>query len=84
MIRFGAYRSWWRPLPGWLKLVTVLGIYPAWFFIVYCVFTESAKSREAIIAFCIFFIGTMLHILFDRRNRGGTEESGGIDFFGGD
>lgn len=84
MDRLEAYRSWWRPLPAWLKLVTAVGIYPAWFFIAYCVFTGASKSREALLAFGIFMIGTLLHIAFDRRNRSGDREQGGFDFFGGE
>jgi hypothetical protein len=84
MDRLKAYRSWWRPLPAWLKLVTAAGIYPAWFFIVYCVFTGASKSLEAVLAFGVCTIGTLLHIAFDGRNRGGSREHGGVDVFGGD
>jgi len=84
MDRLEAYRSWWQPLPAWLKLVTAVGIYPAWLFIVYCVFTGASKSREAMLAFGVFFIGTLLHIAFDRRNRGSSRERNGFDFFGGE
>jgi hypothetical protein len=78
------YQSWWRPLPAWLKLVTAVGIYPAWFFIVYCVFTGASKSQEALLAFGVCVIGTLLHIAFDRRNRGGSHERDGLDFGSGE
>jgi len=84
MERLQAYRDWWRPLPAWLKLVTALGIYPAWFLIVYSVFTGASESREAFIAFGVCMVGALLHIAFDRRNRGGRREQGGFDFFGGE
>jgi hypothetical protein len=83
MDRLEAYRSWWRPLPAWLKLVTVVGVYPAWLFIAYCVFTGASKSRGALFAFGIFAVGALLHIAFDRRNRRAGGERGGFDFFGG-
>ena len=80
-----AYRSWWRPLPAWLKLVTVLGIYPAWCFIIYCVFADASKSLEAIIAFGVCMIATLLHMMFDCRNREDDgREHGGLDFLGGE
>ncbi|MBB5713153.1 hypothetical protein [Sphingomonas xinjiangensis] len=60
------------------------GIYPAWFFIVYCVFTGASKSQEALFAFGVFSIGTLLHISFDRRDRGAHREQGGVDFVGGE
>ena len=82
--RLNAYRSWWRPLPAWLKLVTAAGIYPAWFFLIYCVFTGASKSREALFAFGVFAAGALLHIAFDRRNRGGNPDRGGFDFFDGE
>ncbi|RYE65475.1 MAG: hypothetical protein EOO81_12640 [Oxalobacteraceae bacterium] len=82
MKRLEAYRDWWRPLPVWLKLVTTVCIYPAWFFIVYCVFTGASESQEAFLAFGVFMAGTLLHIAFDRRNRGDCREPDGIDYLG--
>ena len=84
MDRLESHRSWWRPLPIWLKLVTVVGIYPAWLFIVYCVFTGASKSQEALIAFGVGVIGTLLHIAFDRRDQGGGREQSGFDVSGGE
>jgi hypothetical protein len=84
MDRLQAYRRWWQPLPAWLKLVTAVGIYPAWLFIVFCVFTGASKSREALLAFGVCTIGTLLHIAFDRRDRDVSREQDGVDFFGGD
>lgn len=84
MDRLEAYRSWWQPLPAWLKLVTVMGIYPAWLFIVYCVFTGASKSQEAVIAFAIFAIGTLLHIAFNGRNRSSGQKEGGFNFSSGE
>ncbi|URW74535.1 hypothetical protein M9980_08065 [Sphingomonas donggukensis] len=84
MDRFKSYRSWWRPLPAWLKLITVLGIYPAWLFIVYCACTSASKSQDALLAFGVFALGTVLHIAFDRRNRGAGPEQGGDDIVGGE
>ena len=84
MDRLEAYRSWWRPLPAWLKLVTAAGFYPAWLFIIYCVLIGAAKSVAALIAFGICLVVALLHIAFDRRNRDGIPERGGIDFIGGE
>jgi len=69
MKRATSYQSWWKPLPLWLKLVTVCGAYPAWLFIIYCVLSGQAKSWGALFAFSIFASCTLLHIVFDRRNR---------------
>jgi hypothetical protein len=82
MGRLEASRRWWRPLPAWLKLVTITGVYPAWFFIIYCLFTEASKGREALPAFDVFTIGALLHIAFDRRNRGGGQDRNGLEFPG--
>lgn len=82
MDHLDSYSSWWGPMPVWLKLVTALGIYPAWFFTVYCLVTGASKSREALLAFGVCMIGTLLHIAFDRRNRGGNQEPGDFDNFG--
>ena len=84
MKRLIAYRDLWRDLPAWLKLITAVGIYPAWVFIGYCVFTGASKSLGALVAFGIFAIGTLLHVAFDRRNRSLDGAKGGIDFFGGE
>lgn len=69
MERATSYRSWWKALPLWLKLVTVCGAYPPWLFIIYCILSGQEKSWGAIFAFSIFAICTLLHIMFDRRNR---------------
>jgi hypothetical protein len=61
-------KSWWQPLPLWLKLVTILITYPAWFFILYCIFSGQAKSMAAIWAFGAFAFSAVLHIIFDSRN----------------
>jgi hypothetical protein len=84
MNRLETYRSWWRPLPVWLKLLTVVGFYPTWMFLIYRVFTGASKSREALIAFIICFACVLLHIAFDKRNRVGGRDGRGIDFFGGE
>lgn len=83
MDRARSYRNWWHPLPIWLKLVTLLCIYPAWLFIAICVFSGASKSREALLVFGVFAIGTLLHIVFDRRAPGSIQEGGGVDV-GGD
>jgi hypothetical protein len=82
MDRLELYRSWWRPLPLWLKVVTAAGIYPAWFVIVCCVLTGASKSLAAVLAFGVCTAGTLLHIARDHRNRGDGRERGGFDFFG--
>jgi hypothetical protein len=84
MERFQTYREWWRPLPAWLKLITAVCIYPAAFFIFYCVLTGTSKSGEAFIAFGVCMVGALTHIVCDRRNRLGAREPGGVDFFGGE
>lgn len=71
-------------MPKWLKLVTAVGIYPAWLFIVYCVFTGASKSQEALLAFAVCVIGTLLHLAFDHRKRDNNRERGGFDLFGGE
>jgi hypothetical protein len=82
MDRLEDYRSSWRPLPARLKLITAIGIYPAWFFIVYCVFTGASKSREALLALGVCAIGALLHIALDRRDRGGDQQRDGL-YLGG-
>lgn len=73
-------RSWWQPLPLWLKLITVLIAFPAWLFIVYCVLEGQAKSPAAFFAFAAFTLCAILHITFDSRNRrSGRESSGGLE-----
>ncbi|OHC93488.1 MAG: hypothetical protein A3H25_06680 [Sphingomonadales bacterium RIFCSPLOWO2_12_FULL_63_15] len=62
-------KIWWQPLPLWLKLVTIFITYPAWFFVLYCIFSGQAKSIAAIGAFCAFAFSALLHIMFDSRNR---------------
>lgn len=80
-----SYRSWWQPLPVWLKLVAICGAFPAWFIIAYCVLTGQAKSWAALIAFAVFAICTVLHIAFDQRNRrGGIIRHRGFDVGGGE
>ncbi|MCC2977944.1 hypothetical protein LK533_14830 [Sphingomonas sp. PL-96] len=84
MDRLQSYRSWWQPLPAWLKLVTLVGIYPAWLFIVVCVCTGASKSKEALLAFGVCVIGTLLHIAFDHRDHGNPQQRNGVDFGGGE
>ena len=80
-----SFKSWWRPLPLWLKGVTVVVAFPAWLFIGYCVLTMQAKSTSALAAFGTFAIVALLHIVFDDRNRRGIRKPpGGIDFGGGE
>ena len=80
-----SYGYWWRPLPLWLKGVTVLVAYPAWFFGVYCILTGQAKSTAAFSAFVVFAVTALLHILFDNRNRrGGLEGHRGMDLTDGE
>lgn len=84
MERATSYRSWWQPLPTWLKTVTLCGAYPAFLYGIYCILVGQEKSWQAIIAFGIFAFCTILHIVFDRRNRiVGGEYGRGIDFFNG-
>lgn len=79
-----SYKSWWRPLPKWLKGVTVLVAYPAWILIVYCILTGHAKSTAALFAFVAFAITALLHVIVDSRNRRGDPEvHGGLDLTGG-
>lgn len=77
-----SYISWWRPLPIWLKGMTLLFGYPAWLFIAYCVLSGQAKSVSAFIAFVIFAAVVILHLIFDRRNRRGEHVRSGLDFSG--
>jgi hypothetical protein len=75
-----ADEDWWRCLPWWLKLVTLLVAFPAWAFIVYCVLTGQADSPPAYAAFVVFAICAALHIRFDRRDHGGGQDgSGGLE-----
>lgn len=86
MSRLNRYRPWWQHLPIWLKLATILGAYPAWFFIIYCVLTGRSKSWEALLAFGVFALCAILHIIADPRNRQrGKKSDKGFDFLiGGD
>lgn len=84
MNRLQAYGSWWRPLPTWLKLAIATGLFPAWLFIIFCMFTGAANSLAALIAFGIFVVVILLHIAFDRRDHDGGRELGGIDGIGGE
>jgi hypothetical protein len=69
----------------WLKLVTVCCAYPAWIFVLYCIVTGQAKSLGALMAFSVFVVCALLHIIFDNRNRlTGQKEGGGLDLFGGE
>lgn len=78
-----SFKGWWRPLPAWLKGVTVLVAVPAWFVIVYCVLAGQAKSTSAFAGFASCAVVTILHIVFDDRNRRGIREPrGGIDLGG--
>lgn len=70
---------WWRPLPVWLKVVSVLLAFPAWLFIAYCLLSGQAKSVAAFVAFAIFAAVAILHLIFDRRNRQGDHERSGLD-----
>ncbi len=68
-----------------LKILTVLAIYPAWAVIVLCVLSGREKSWGAIFAFAVFFVCTILHIIFDKRNRNRDRDvSGGFELGGGD
>ena len=79
-----SWSSWWRPLPTWLKLATVIGAYPAWIFIIYCIVKGQAKSPAALLAFAIFAFCAVLHIIFDDRNRLSRHEtSGGLELTDG-
>lgn len=79
-----SFSSWWCPLPRWLKVVTALGVYPPWLFIIYCVLTGQAKSVGALVAFSVFAFCTVLHIIFDSRNRrDGRGANGGFDLSDG-
>ncbi|MFN3474384.1 MAG: hypothetical protein ACK4ZW_10100 [Blastomonas sp.] len=71
------FGHWWQPLPLWIKGVTVLVGFPAWFFIVYCAAIGNAKSTEAFSAFGVFATIVVLHIVMDSRNRQGIPERGG-------
>lgn len=75
-------KSWWRPLPVWLKAVTLIVGFPAWLFIVYCVLAGQADSIAALVAFLIFAAVAILHIIFDRRYRRGDHERSGLDVSG--
>ncbi len=76
--------SWWRPLPLWLKLLTILAAFPAWLLIIYCVLTGQAKSTEAFAAFSVFAFCAAIHIIFDTRNRERRRErSGGLELSDG-
>jgi len=82
MKTIGRFANWWKPLPFGLKLVTVLAVYPAWFFIMYCIFTGQAKSTSALVAFLVFASGVSLHIAFDARSRRVRRDGSGLDFYG--
>lgn len=66
--RLGTREAWWRPLPLWLKLITALVAFPAWFFIVYCIVTGQSNGPAAYVAGAVFFLCAGLHLIFDRRN----------------
>lgn len=74
-----SFGSWWRPLPNWLKGMTLLLAFPAWLFIAYCVLSGQAKSAAACLAFVVFATVTILHLIFDRRNRRGDHERSGFN-----
>lgn len=79
-MRTGAsFSKWWRPLPLWLKGVSLLFGCAAWLFIGYSVLSGQAKSETAFLAFVVFAAVAILHFIFDRRNRRGEHERSGFD-----
>ncbi|RJG55457.1 hypothetical protein D0Z70_08610 [Sphingobium terrigena] len=81
----GSFAIWWKPLPLWLKLATVLIAYPAWALIVYCIVSGTAKGALSLWAVGAFGLVVLLHIMFDSRNRKkGIEHLGGLELHGGD
>lgn len=84
MGQLNRFMNWWRPLPLWLKGVTAVALLPAWLFTLFCVLSGQEKSASAFLGFGVFAGATLLHIIFDRRNRrGGKDGAGGVDFGGG-
>jgi hypothetical protein len=78
------FLRWWQPLPLWLKVVTGSIVVPAWIGVAYCLLTGQGKSTVALLAFSAFFIGTTLHIVFDKNSRrSGARERRGFDLFSG-
>ena len=75
-------KSWWQPLPVWLKGVTLLLGFPGWLFIAFSVLSGQAKSVEAFVAFAIFAAVTILNIIFDHHNRRGERKRSSLDVSG--
>jgi len=79
------FLRWWQPLPLWPKVVIGSIVVPAWIVVAYCLLTGQGKSTVALLAFSAFFIGTTLHIVFDKNSRrSGAREQHGVDLFSGD
>lgn len=84
MQRLRSYRSWWQPLPAWLKLVTLLGIYPAGSFMVFWILTGASKSTEALLAFGVCLLCTRMHAADDSLGRGEGQAGNGVSFGDGE
>ena len=73
--------EWWFGLPMVLKISFLLVTLPAWMTIIFFVLAGEADSARALLAFAVFALSAIPHIVLDRRRsrdgRGGSYLSDG-------
>ena len=74
--------EWWFGLPMVLKISFLLVTLPAWMTIIYLVIAGEADSGRAIMAFAVFAVSGIPHIVLDRRRS--HDGGGGSNLYNSD